>query len=154
MDIVQGRVKEPRDRIECHKKVTKPLHSPKPVPTGPPLVTPFLGTIGTYFIPLIWALSLQSLKGFSKNGFGPSLEIRSRLFFFLRASSQAQKKETLGPRMILRSRPKIVALIQQEVAREIQRPFPHFFMISGSRMKESFGPTKENNSLIGPCWII
>ena len=45
------------------KRVTKPLHSPKPVPTGPPLVAPFLGTIGTYhFIPLIWTLSLQSLS--------------------------------------------------------------------------------------------
>ena len=96
-------------------------------------------------------VSSISFKGFSKNGLGPSLEIRSRPFFFSRASPQAQKKETLGPRMILRSRPKIVALIQQEVAREIQRPFPHFFMISGSRMKESFGPTKENNSFKGPC---
>ena len=45
--------------------------------------------------------------------------------------------------MILRSRPKIVALIQQEVAREIQRPFPHFFMISGFGMKESLGLEKK-----------
>ena len=96
-------------------------------------------------------VSSISFKGFSKNGFGPSLEIRSRPFFFSRASPQAQKKETLGPRMILHSRPKIVTPIQQEVVREIRRPFPHFFMISGSGMKESFGPRKENNSLKDPC---
>ena len=67
--IVQGRVKELRDRIELRRKelpkkkrVTKPLQSPKPVPTGPPLVALFLGTVGTYhFISLIWTLSLHSL---------------------------------------------------------------------------------------------
>ena len=60
MGIVQGRVKELRDRIEHHtKELTKLLHSPKPVPTGLPLVTPFLGAISTYhFISLIWTLSL------------------------------------------------------------------------------------------------
>ena len=58
--IVQGRVKELG--TERCRKVIKPLHSPKPVPTGPPLAALFLGTIGTYhFIPLIWILSLQSL---------------------------------------------------------------------------------------------
>ena len=96
-------------------------------------------------------VSSISLKAFSKNGFGPSLEIRSRPLFFLRASLQAQKKETLGPRT-LHSRPQIVAPIQQKVAKEIQRPFPHFFlMISWPGMKESFGPRKENNSLKSPC---
>ena len=45
------------------KRVTKPLHSPKPVPTDPPLVAPFPGAIGTYHsIPLLWTLSLQSLS--------------------------------------------------------------------------------------------
>ena len=72
--IVQGRVKELRDRIELRRKelpkkkkrFTKPLQSPKPVPTGPPLVAPFPGTIGTYhFIPLIWTLSLQSVSKIS-----------------------------------------------------------------------------------------
>ena len=54
MGIVQYRVKELRDRIECCRKVTKLLHSPKPVPTDPPSVAPFPGTIGTYHsIPLI-----------------------------------------------------------------------------------------------------
>ena len=62
MGIVQGRVKN-LDRIECRKKSYKTLNSRKPVPTGPPLVAPFLGTIGTYhFIPLTWTLSLQSLS--------------------------------------------------------------------------------------------
>ena len=61
--IVQGRVKEIRDRIERRRRVKKPLHSPKPVPTDPPLAVPFPGTIGTYHsIPLIWTLSLQSLS--------------------------------------------------------------------------------------------
>ena len=100
-------------------------------------------------------VSSISFKGFSRNGFGPSLEIRSRPLFFSRASPQAQKKETLGPRTIPYSRPKIIAPIQQEVAREIWRPFPHFFffflIISASGMKESFGPRKENNSFKGPC---
>ena len=91
-----------------------------------------------------------SFKGFSKNGSRPSLEIRSRPFFFSRASPQAYKKEMLGPRMTFHSRPKTVAPIQQEVAREIWCPFSHFFMISRSGMKESFGPRKENNSLKGP----
>ena len=67
------------------------------------------------------------MKGFSKNRFEPSLETRSRPFFFSRASPQAQKRETLGPRTILHSRPKIVAPIQQEVAREIRCPFPPSF---------------------------
>ena len=45
------------------KRVTNPLQSPKPVPTGSPLVAPFPGTTGTYHsIPLIWTLSLQSLS--------------------------------------------------------------------------------------------
>ena len=61
-----------------------------------------------------------------------------------------RKKETLGPRTILHSRPQTIAPIQQEIAREIRRPFPHFFMISGSGMKDSLGPRKENNSLKGP----
>ena len=64
--IVQGRIKELRDRIERCKKQLQNLYTPKPVPTSPPLVTPFLETIGTYhFIPLIWTLSLQSLSKFS-----------------------------------------------------------------------------------------
>ena len=109
----------------------------------------YLSFYSSYLDPV----SSISFKGFSKNGFGPSLKIRSRPFFFSKASPQAQKKETLGPRTILHSSPKIIAPIQQEVAREILRPFPHFFffMISGSGMKESFGPRKENNSLRGPC---
>ncbi|CAI9181272.1 unnamed protein product [Rangifer tarandus platyrhynchus] len=81
--------------------------------------------------------------GFSKNGFRPSLEIRSRPFFFSRASPQAQKKKTLGPRMILHSRPKTITPIQKEVAREIQCSFPHSLMISGSGMKESLGLEKK-----------
>ena len=41
------------------KRVTKPLQSPKPVPTGPPLVAPFPGTTGAYHsIPLIYLFLL------------------------------------------------------------------------------------------------
>ena len=107
----------------------------------------YLSFYSSYLDPV----SSISFKGFSKNGFGSSFEIRSRPFFFLRASPQAQKKETLSPRMILHSRPQIIAPIQQEVAREIRRPFPHIFMSSRSGMKETLGPRKENNSLKGPC---
>jgi len=105
----------------------------------------YLSFYSSYLDPV----SSISFKGFSKNRSRPSLEIRSRPFFS-RASPQAQKKETLGPRMILHSRPKIITPIQHEVAREIRCPFPHFFMISGSGMKESVGPRKENNSFKGP----
>ena len=106
----------------------------------------YLSFYSSYLDPV----SLISFKGFSKNGFRPSLEIRSRPFFFSRASPQAQKKETVGPRTILHSRPKTVTPIQQEVAREIRRPFFPCFMISGSGMKESLGPREENSSLKGP----
>ena len=113
----------------------------------------YLSFCSSYLDPV----SSISLKAFSKNGFGPSLKtiskngFGSRPFFFSRASPQPQEKEILGPRMILHSRPRTVVPIQQEVAREIWHTFPHFFMVSGSRMKESFGPRKENNSLKGPC---
>ena len=51
--IVQGRVRELRDRIERRRKELQ-TRSPKPVPTDTPLVAPFPGTIGTYHsIPLI-----------------------------------------------------------------------------------------------------
>ena len=56
--IVQGRVRELRDRIERRRKELQ-TRSPKPVPTDTPLVAPFPGTTGTYHsILLIWTLSL------------------------------------------------------------------------------------------------
>ena len=59
MGIVQGRVKELRDRIECHRKELQNLYSPRK--QFPWLLPP--GTTGTYHsIPLIWTLSLQSLS--------------------------------------------------------------------------------------------
>ena len=140
------------------KRVTKPLQSPKPAPTGSPLVAPFPGTIGTYhsipliWIPLIWTLSLQS---FSKVSPRIDLGQLSRLGQDHSSSRESHPKLrkrrpwTLGRSSI--PDPKSLPPIQQEVAREIWHTFPHFFMVSGSRMKESFGPRKENNSLKGPC---
>ena len=127
MGIVQGRVKELRDRIERRRKtLTVPKTCSNRSFFGCSLSWDhwYLSFYSSYLDPV----SSISFKGFSRNRFGPSLEIRSRPFFFSRASPQAQKKETLGPRTILHSRPKIVAPIQQEVAREIRRPFPHFFL--------------------------
>ena len=133
--IVQKRVKELRDRIECHRKELQNLYSPQNLfQQVLPWLLPFLGPLVLIILFLLFIYSSYldpvssiSFKGFSKNGFGPSLKITSRPFFFSRASPQAQKKETLGPRMILHSRPKIIAPIQQEVAREIRCPFSHFF---------------------------
>ena len=128
MDIVQDRVKELRDRIERRRKELQTFTVPKTCSNRSSLGCSlswdhwYLSFYSSFLDPV----SSISFKGFSKNGFGPSLEIRSRPLFFLRASLQAQKKETLGPRT-LHSRPQIVAPIQQKVAKEIQRPFPHFF---------------------------
>ena len=62
--VVQGRVRELRDRIKCSKKELQNRSTPQSLfQTGPPLVAPFLGTIGTYhLIPVIWTLFLQYLS--------------------------------------------------------------------------------------------
>ena len=62
--VVQGRVRELRDRIKCSKKELQNLSTPQSLfQTGPPLVAPFLGTIGIYhLIPVIWTLFLQYLS--------------------------------------------------------------------------------------------
>ncbi|KAB0369036.1 hypothetical protein FD755_019041 [Muntiacus reevesi] len=59
--IVQGRVKELRDRIERCRRVTKPLHSPKPVPTDTPLVAPFLGPLVLIILFLLFGPCLFNL---------------------------------------------------------------------------------------------
>ena len=150
--IVQSRVKELRDRIEHRRKELQDLYPPQNLfqQILPPCSLSWGHWYLSFYSSYLDHVSPISFKGFSKNRFGPSLEIGSRPFFFSRASPQTQKKETVSPKMILHSRPKTIAPIQQEVAREIRCPFPHFFMISGSGMKESFGPGKENNSLKGP----
>ena len=57
--VVQGRVKELRDRIERRRKELQNLYSPRK--QFPWLLPP--GTTGTYHsIPLIWTLFLQSLS--------------------------------------------------------------------------------------------
>ena len=59
MGVVQGRVKELRDRNERHRKELQNLYSPRK--QFPWLLPP--GTTGTYHsIPLIWTLFLQSLS--------------------------------------------------------------------------------------------
>ena len=135
------------------KRVTRPLQSPKPVPTGPPLVAPFPGTTGTYHsIPPIWTLSLQSLSKVSPKTDSGHLSRSGQDHSSSREPHPKLRKRrpwTLGRSSI--PDPKSLPPIQQEVAREIWHTFPHFFMVSGSRMKESFGPRKENNSLKGPC---
>ena len=96
--IVQGRIKELRDRIERCKKQLQNLYTPKPVPTSPPLVTPFLETIGTYhFIPLIWTLSLQSLSKFSPGTDLGHLSSPSQDCSFAWNSDSKNKKSTLWP---------------------------------------------------------
>lgn len=55
--IVQGKVRELRDRI---RRVIKSFDSPQPVPTGPPVVTPFLGAISTF----IWTCFFSLLQSF------------------------------------------------------------------------------------------
>ena len=110
------------------KRVTNPLQSPKPVPTGPPLVAPFPGTTGSYHsIPLIWTLSLQSLSKVSPRTDSDPLSISGKDHSSWEPHPKLRK--TLGPKTILHSRHQIVAPIQQEVAREIRCPFPHFFFI-------------------------
>ena len=117
--IVQGRVKELRDRIELRrkelpkkkKKSYKTFTVPKTCSNRPSLGCSlswdhwYLSLYFSYLDPV----SSLSFKGFSKNGFGPSLETRSRPLF-LRASPRPQEKETLGPRMILCSRPRMLPL--------------------------------------------
>ena len=127
--IVQGRVKELRDRIERRRKELQTFTVPKTCSNRSSLGCSLSWDHWylSFYSSSLDPVSSISFKVFSKNGFGPSLEIRSRPFFFSRASAQAQKKKTLGPRMILHSRPQIVAPIQQEVAREIRHPFSHFF---------------------------
>ena len=134
------------------KRVTKPLHSPKPIPTLPLWLLPFMGPVVLILFLLFGPCLFNLFQRFLQERIRAvsSLEIRSRPFFFSRALPQAQKMETVGPRTILHSRPKTVAPIQQEVAREIRHPFFPCFMISGSGMKESFGPREENSSLKGP----
>ena len=119
--------------------------------TGPPLVAPFLGTIGIYhLIPVIWTLSLQSLSKVSP---------RTDLGHLSRSGQDHSSRE---PHPKLRKR-RPWALGLSSIPGP--KPWPHpagnsrrdtalfspFFMISVSGVKESFGPGKENNSLKGPC---
>ena len=95
--IVQGRVKELRDRTECHRKELQTLYSPQNLfQQVLPWLLPFLGPLVLIILFLLFIYSSYldpvssiSFKGFSKNGFGPSLKITSRPFFFSRASPQA-----------------------------------------------------------------
>ena len=128
------------------KRVTKPLQSPRAVP----LVAPswdhwYLSFYSSYLDPV----SSISFKGFSKIGFGPSLETRSRPF--LRASPRHQKKGTLGPSTILCFRPRAVAPTHHEVAKEIWCPFPPSFYDFRVWSEGVLGPRKEHNDLKGPC---
>ena len=139
--------------LNAAKKSYKTFTAPKTCPNRSSLGCSlswdhwYLSFYSSYLDPV----SSVSFKGFSKNGFRPSLEIRSRPFF-LRASLQAQKKETLGPRAILHSRPKNRHPSPAGSSQRDTAPFsPFFFMISGSGIKESLGPRKENNSFKGPC---
>ena len=97
-------------------------------------------------------VSSISFKGFSKNGFGPSRD-QVKTILVLESSAQAQGKGTLGPRTILHSRLKIIAPIQQEVAREIQRPFSHFFYDFRVWNERVFLARKQNRTL-GPSLML
>ena len=111
--IVQGRVRELRDRIKRpQKRVNKSFPLPEACSNWPSLGCSlswghwYLSFYSSYLV----LVSSISFKGFSKNGFGPS---RSRLFF-LRASTRPQVKETLGPRTILCSRPRMSPLFNRK----------------------------------------
>ena len=84
--IVQGRVKEFRDRIECHRKELQNLYTPQNLFQQ---ALPWCSLFGGHwYLPFYSSyldpVSSISFKGFSKNGFGPSPETKSRLFFCLR----------------------------------------------------------------------
>jgi len=117
------------------KRVTKPLQPSKPVPTGPPLVAPFPGATGTYHsIPLIWTLFLQSLSKVSPRMDSGHLSRSGQDHSSREPHPKLSKRRpwALGRSSI--SDPKIVTPIQQEVAREIWRPFPHFFIFYDFRV--------------------
>ena len=109
----------------------------------------YLSFYSSYLDPV----SSISFKGFSKNGFGPSLETRSRPFFFSKVSAQPQEKETLGPRTILRSRPRTIISSNRKQPERYGALFPIFYDFRVWN-EGVFGPRKENNGLKGPCWII
>ena len=133
------------------KRVTKPLRSPKPVPTGPPLVAPFPGTTGTYHsIPLIWTLSFQFQRFLQE-----WIRVISRdqvKTIFLESLTPISGKGDPGPWddppfQTQNCCPYLAGSSQRDMM-----PFsPFFFMISGSGINESLGPRKENNSFKGPC---
>ena len=126
------------------KRVTKLLHSQKPVPTDSPLVAPFPGTIGTYHsIPLIWILSLQSLS---------KVSLRTDSGHLLRPGQDHSSSQEPHPKLRKR-RP----WAQNDPPFQTQNHHPYrvgssqrdtalffpFFMISGSGMKESLGLEKK-----------
>ena len=130
--IVQGRVKELRDRIERHRKELQNLYIPQNLfQQILPWLLPFLGPLVLIILFLLFGPCLFNL-------FQRFLQERIRAISqrsgqdhssrepHLQLKNKKKKKETVGPRMILHSRPKTIAPIQQEVARKIQRPFPHF----------------------------
>ena len=114
--IVQGRVKELRDRSNATGMSYKTFTLPKTCSNRPSLGCSlswdhwYLSFYSSYLDPV----SSISFKGFSKNGFRPSLETRSRPFFLRAWHLQPQEKETLGPRTILCSRPKTIAPNQRK----------------------------------------
>ena len=109
--IVQGRVKELRDKIECCRKELQNLYGPQNLfQQVLPWLLPFQGPLLLIILSLLFGPCLFNLfqrflqewiRAISRSGqdHSSSQEPHPRL----------RKKETLGPRTILHSRPKTVA---------------------------------------------
>ena len=147
--VVQGRVKELRDRIERRRKELQNLYSPRK--QFPWLLPP--GTTGTYHsIPLIWTLFLQSLSKVSPRTDSGHLSRSGQHHFSSREPHPKLRKRrpwALGRSSI--PDPTRCPNPARSSQRDTAPFFPFFYNDFRSGMKESFGPRKENKSLKGPC---
>ena len=131
--IVQGRVKELRDRIQCCRKELQNLYTPQNLfQLALPWLLPFLGPLVLIILFLLFGPCLFNLfERFLQEQIRAISWDQVKTILLLESFTQEKEKETLGPKTILCSRPRTIAPIQQEVAREIRRPFSHFLWFQG-----------------------
>ena len=148
--IVQGRVKELKRQNQTLQKSYKIFPLPKAYSKLALPWFPFLGTIGTYhFTPLIWTQFLQSLSKVPPRPDLGSLSSPSQ-DHSPQEPRLKEEKETLGPRTVVRSRPRAVTPTQQEVTREIRHPFPPSFYDFRVWNEGVLGPGKRRQPLQRP----